>query len=200
MADDNRFEPRLGRQNARGKARGAKPVLHRVLAAILLARGGVASGRSKRGFTGSRIGRGAGVGHVLGARDRFAAFRRRRVLVKARIVRLKGKGLAAAKAHLRYIQRDGTTREGGRGELYSAGEDAVERRGFLKRSDGDRHQFRFIVSPEDGAEYEDLKPLTRRLMARMEEDLGTSLDWVAVDHFNTGHPHTHRRARQGRHG
>ena len=28
-------------------------------------------------------------------------------------------------------------------------------------------------------------------MAQMEEDLGTSLDWVAVDHFNTGHPHSH---------
>src|SRR3546814_17525336 len=28
-------------------------------------------------------------------------------------------------------------------------------------------------------------------MTRMEEDLGTNLDWVAVDHFNTGHPHTH---------
>lgn len=25
----------------------------------------------------------------------------------------------------------------------------------------------------------------------MEQDLGTRLDWVAVDHFNTGHPHTH---------
>jgi type IV secretory pathway VirD2 relaxase len=47
------------------------------------------------------------------------------------------------------------------------------------------------VSAEDGADYDDLKPLTRRLMARMEEDIGTSLDWVAVDHFNTGHPHTH---------
>ncbi len=28
-------------------------------------------------------------------------------------------------------------------------------------------------------------------MAQMEEDLGTKLDWVAVDHFNTGHPHSH---------
>ncbi len=28
-------------------------------------------------------------------------------------------------------------------------------------------------------------------MDRMEQDLGTKLDWVAVDHFNTGHPHTH---------
>lgn len=28
-------------------------------------------------------------------------------------------------------------------------------------------------------------------MARVEQDLGTELDWVAVDHFNTAHPHTH---------
>lgn len=28
-------------------------------------------------------------------------------------------------------------------------------------------------------------------MKRMENDLNTRLDWGAVDHFNTGHPHTH---------
>src|SRR3546814_768699 len=28
-------------------------------------------------------------------------------------------------------------------------------------------------------------------MARVEEDLSTRIDWVAVDHYNTGHPHTH---------
>jgi hypothetical protein len=33
--------------------------------------------------------------------------------------------------------------------------------------------------------------MIRRLMAQAEKDLGTKLDWVAVDHFNTGHPHTH---------
>jgi len=32
---------------------------------------------------------------------------------------------------------------------------------FLERGSGDRHQFRFIVSAEDGAEYDDLKPFTR---------------------------------------
>jgi hypothetical protein len=37
----------------------------------------------------------------------------------------------------------------------------------------------------------DLKPFIRNLMGHMEQDLGTKLDWVAVDHFNTGHPHTH---------
>jgi len=43
----------------------------------------------------------------------------------------------------------------------------------------------------DGAAYPNLKSLTRDLMAKMEEDLGTTLDWVAVDHHDTGHPHVH---------
>ncbi|KAK0339591.1 hypothetical protein LTR94_033896, partial [Friedmanniomyces endolithicus] len=67
----------------------------------------------------------------------------------------------------------------------------VDGQQFLARSEGDRHQFRFIVAPEDGAQYDDLAPLVRRLMTRMEGDLGTRLDWIAVDHFNTGHPHSH---------
>ncbi|TIT02240.1 MAG: conjugal transfer protein TraI, partial [Mesorhizobium sp.] len=109
----------------------------------------------------------------------------------ARIVKLAGKGADGARAHLRYLQRDGVTREGEPGELYGADSDRVDGKAFLDRANGDRHQFRFIVAPEDGIEYEDLKPLTRRLMAQMQEDLGTKLDWVAVDHFNTGHPHSH---------
>ena len=28
-------------------------------------------------------------------------------------------------------------------------------------------------------------------MTQMEEDLGTKLEWIAVDHYNTGHPHSH---------
>lgn len=43
----------------------------------------------------------------------------------------------------------------------------------------------------DGAELEDLRTYTRHLMGRMEADLGTSLDWVAVNHWNTDNPHTH---------
>ncbi len=147
---------------------------------------------STRGaFTGSRIGRGAGVARVLASRGGHAASSQRRVIVKASIVRLAGKGASAAAAHLRYLQRDGTTREGERGALYGREADAMDAKDFRERGAGDRHQFRFIVSPEDGDQYDDLKPLTRRLMQRMEEDLGTRLDWVAVDHFNTGHPHTH---------
>ncbi|WP_040843727.1 relaxase/mobilization nuclease RlxS, partial [Nitrospirillum viridazoti] len=141
--------------------------------------------------SGARKGRGAGVGRVLASRDQFSAYRQRRVIIKSRIVKLAGKGMAGARAHLRYIQRDGVTREGLPGQLYGADQDKVEGRPFLDRAEGDRHQFRFIVSAEDGDQYENLKPLVRRLMAQMEEDLGTQLDWVAVDHHNTGHPHSH---------
>src|SRR3982074_2705089 len=64
-------------------------------------------------------------------------------------------------------------------------------RAFLDRGRQDRHQFRFIVSSEDGVELSDLRTTTRNLMKQMEVDLGTKLDWIAVDHHTTAHPHTH---------
>ena len=185
MTDDDDFTPRLGRIGGRGKEA-------RYLALVVRA----ARRRGKRpaargGVDGSRIGRGASVARVLSSRDRLAAFRSRRVIVKMRLAKLAGQGMAGARAHLRYVQRDGVTREGLPGELYSADRDVADGKAFLERSSGDRHQFRFIVSAEDADQFPDLKPFVRRLMVQMERDLGTSLDWVAVDHFNTRHPHTH---------
>ena len=115
----------------------------------------------------------------------------RRVIVKARYTRQKAGELGAARAHLRYIQRDGVTREGEPGRLYDAAGDDADGHAFLARSDHDPHQFRFIVSAEDSERLADLKPVIRDLMQQMERDLGTKLDWIAVDHINTGHPHTH---------
>lgn len=186
--DDDDFRPRLGRMRAKGDKR-AKTYLSLVVTAAR--RAGARTGLRSRRFDGSRIGRGAGIARVLGSGDRHAAFRARRVVVKARLAMLAGKGLGAARAHLRYVQRDGVTRDGRPGELYSADRDVADGKAFLERCDGDRHQFRFIVSAEDGDQYPDLKPFVRRLMGQMEEDLGTRLDWVAVDHCNTGHPHSH---------
>lgn len=115
----------------------------------------------------------------------------RRVIVKARYTRQQPGELGAARAHLRYIQRDGVTREGNPGRLYDAGGDDADGQAFLERSEHDPHQFRFIVSAEDSERLADLKPVIRDLMQQMQRDLGTKLDWIAVDHFNTGHPHTH---------
>ena len=187
--NDDEFKPRLGRMRSKG-GKKAKRFLHKVLASSALA-GGIKGSGSKSGFTGARIGRGAGIGRVLGSRDRHSGMRVRRAIIKSRYVKLAGKGRAAAQAHLLYIERDGVTREGEPGELYAAESDHADGKEFLHRGQEDRHQFRFIVSAEDGAHYDDLKPLTRRFMAQMESDLSTQLDWVAVDHFNTGHPHTH---------
>jgi type IV secretory pathway VirD2 relaxase len=169
-----------------------RPFRHQVRKALNLAGGAKrSSGQRARRFDGSRIGRGSASGRILGLSNRHSGPRSRRVVVKAKIVRLADSGATAAVAHLRYLQRDGTTREGKRGTLYSADLDNADGKAFLERGTGDRHQFRFIVAAEDGAEYEDLKPMIRRLMAQAERDLGTKLDWVAVDHFNTGHPHSH---------
>lgn len=112
--------------------------------------------------------------------------RPRRVTVKVRIVKAAG-----AQAHLHYLERDGVSRAGEPGRLYSTFTDEPDRDAFIERGQGDRHQFRIILSPEDGAAYESLKPFTRDVMAQMEADLGTTLDWMAVDHHDTGHPHVH---------
>ncbi|NOJ41072.1 relaxase/mobilization nuclease RlxS [Bradyrhizobium australiense] len=182
---DDEFEVKLGRIGNR-KAKRADSYLRRVRQEASKAG---ASARAGTSFTGGRIGRGHAQGAVLAGRGQSQG--QRRVVVKARIVRIKSGDLSAMRAHLRYVQRDGVTREDEPGELYDASNDRADSKAFTERSTGDRHQFRFIVAPEDSAELADLKPFVRDLMRQMEQDLGTRLDWVAADHFNTGHPHTH---------
>ena len=191
MADDTEdiFKPKLGRIRSLGGGR-AKSYLNRVLHQVSAAgKAGFGTRRAPGQFSGNRIGRGGSAMRQRRAGHRFGPASRR-VVIKTRIVKLKG-GVAAARAHLNYIQRDGVAKENEPGRLYDATNEDVDGKAFLERSEGDRHQFRFIVSPEDATELEDLKPFVRDLMAKMEEDLGTKLDWVAADHFNTEHPHTH---------
>ena len=117
----------------------------------------------------------------------------RRVVVKARVVRHKGRSFRSAPltAHLSYLKRDGVTRSGERAGMFDAGSDRADSAAFAERCQDDRHHFRFIVSPEDAADMTDLKAFTRDLARQMESDLGTQLDWVAVDHWNTDNPHVH---------
>jgi type IV secretory pathway VirD2 relaxase len=182
---DDEFEVKLGRIGNR-RARRATSYLRRVRQEAEKAGVGF---RRASSFTGGRTGRGHAHGVMLAGRERMAGWRR--VVIKARIVRIKAGDAGAARAHLRCVQRDGVTREGEPGELYDAGNDRADSKAFIERGAGDRHQFRFIVAPEDSAELSDLKPFIRDLMRQMEQDLNTGLDWVAADHFNTGHPHSH---------
>ncbi len=84
---DDEFEPRLGRMRGGGKE---PRYLSLVVKAARRASGrtGIRSHR----FDGSRIGRGAGLARVLRSRDRYRGFRARRVVVKARLAMLAGKG------------------------------------------------------------------------------------------------------------
>jgi len=206
--DDKNFEPRLSRISTRSE-RSARPKSFRSQVMHAVARAGGDPRRMVRGAAGrdgahtrtarfNARGRGARVATAvpreIGWRfdhDAGMRVRARRVVVKARVVKMRGPDSKAVHAHLRYLQREGVTLDGERGQLYSALEDQADGSQFLDRGKGDRHQFRLIVAPEDGAELGDLRDFARSLMAQMERDLETSLDWVAVDHHNTGHPHTH---------
>src|SRR5206468_12914699 len=55
---------------------------------------------------------------------------------------------------------------------------------------GDPRLFKLIVSPEAGSEI-DLREHARAVMRDVERDLGTPLEWMAIDHHNTDHPHVH---------
>ena len=65
----------------------------------------------------------------------------------------------------------------------------------------DARHFRFIVSPEQGHDINNraggLTAYTRMVMQRVEKDLGTKLQWIAVDHYNTDDLHTHLLVRGG---
>jgi type IV secretory pathway VirD2 relaxase len=182
---DDEFKVRLGRI---GNRRGRKAIGYVKRVRKIAQKAGIGTTRRIFDFTGSRIGRGYAQGTVSASR-RSAG--QRRVVIKARIVRIKAGNAGAVRAHLRHVQRDGVTREGNPGELYDESRDHVDGKAFAERREGDRHQFRFIVAPEDSSEIADLKPFVRDLMRQMESDLGTRLDWVAADHFNTGQPHSH---------
>ncbi len=149
-------------------------------------------GSDKGAGTGQRPGSRLGRGHTAA---RFAGAKltpmSRRVTIKTLLVNQRNASPQSLAKHLRYIERDGAGRDGEPGQAYGPQADAADLDAFKERCADDRHHFRFIVSPEDGAELDDLRTYTRHLVNRMEADLGTRLDWVAVDHWNTDNPHTH---------
>ena len=180
MSRDEAFEPKLGRIRDRAGAR-APSALNHVKAAVARAGGFGAAGKPS---ARSVFGRGRAA--ALLARH---APTRRTVVVKARVVRPGTRSTLAA--HLAYLSRDGVDRRGAPGRLFDRAGDGADAKAFTARTTDDRHHFRFIVSPEDADRLADLKRFARDLMTTMEGDLGTRLDWVGVDHWNTPHPHLH---------
>ncbi|MCS8372994.1 relaxase/mobilization nuclease and DUF3363 domain-containing protein [Pseudomonas aeruginosa] len=189
---DDDFQVRPSAPKNRGKGRGQSFV-----SKVLKQAGKASSGKSTvrrpgAAGTGQRPGSRLGRGHTAA---RFAGAKltpmSRRVTIKTLLVNHQRASPQSLAKHLRYIERDGAGRDGEPGRAYGPQADEADLDAFKERCADDRHHFRFIVSPEDGAELDDLRTYTRHLVNRMEGDLGTRLDWVAVDHWNTDNPHTH---------
>ena len=110
-----------------------------------------------------------------------------------RVIYLNSKTRGQWKAHGRYLARESATHENPvEGVGFGHGEQAIDiesRLGKWQRA-GDERLWKLIISPEFG-DLTDLRRLTADLMEHMERDLGTDLEWVAVEHHNTEHPHVH---------
>ncbi|CAM5473615.1 hypothetical protein MAUB1S_07955 [Mycolicibacterium aubagnense] len=186
MADDSEIRVRPGRIRST-RAQQARPFISQALAAAQKAGGRVS--RSGKITTGNRSRFGRGQRASIQA-NRLLTGRSRIVVIKTRVVRHSARAAPLA-AHLSYLRRDGVTRDGEKARLFGPEGDNVDARDFAARCEDDRHHFRFIVSPEDAVDMANLKNHARELMGQMEKDLGTKLDWVGVDHWNTDNPHIH---------
>jgi hypothetical protein len=138
------------------------------------------SGRSRSRTTGRALRR---PGYGPGARQQ-------RSVVKLQYVANRTPG--GWRAHGRYLAREGAQREGEKGLGFDGKGAAVE---IDRRLDGwqraeDPRLWKMTLSPERGGAL-DLVEHTRRVMGAMERDLGTRLEWVAIDYRNTAHPHVH---------
>ena len=185
--DDLRIRPGRIRDRGRSAARPKSFVGQVMRAARKAGHIGKGFGREERS-SASRFGRGRSAALALSLRSPS-----RRVVIKARVVRHRGNRFRSAPLakHVTYLRRDGVTWGGTDARMFDARSDAADERTFAERCEQDRHHFRFIVSPEDAADMADLRAFTRELMVDAERDLGTKLDWIAVDHWNTDNPHIH---------
>jgi hypothetical protein len=110
-----------------------------------------------------------------------------------RITYSKNKGPGQWKAHGRYLERESATGgERGKKSGFDRDREGLDLAHIANswQHAGDERLFKIIVSPEFG-ERMDLVQHTRELVSRMERDLYTKLEWAAVTHFNTDHPHVH---------
>jgi type IV secretory pathway VirD2 relaxase len=128
----------------------------------------------------------AGLSGKSGARPRRQFNQRCAV----RITYSKNKIAGQWRAHGRYIARESAALDGAAG--FDRAAEGIEPAKVLDewQKQNDARLWKFIVSPEFGDRV-DLQQLTRELMERMERDLATRLEWIAVSHFNTEHAHVH---------
>ncbi len=169
LAQDRVDSDRIGRMGGR---RHKEPSVNRELA------------RRLSGFKGRAKSHSGASGGSVGARQR--------VVIKALVSRHKpGKAKGSIGRHASYLGRESASADGKPGVFYDAARDQVNARPEVANWADDRHHFRLIVSPEHGADIPDMTAYVREVMRRVQRDLDTKLEWVAINHHNTDNPHAH---------
>jgi type IV secretory pathway VirD2 relaxase len=211
-ANDDQFEIRPGRPGS-----DRAPKLRSIRAAIRAATWATTGARPR---IAPRTGLRAHFRKSAGASPKAVSLTQRRVVVKVRYVSHGGGKGAPLSAHVRYLAREMAARERtpdeiareqkaselgrsvdylGREQLnadakapfYDNSRVGIDARAQTSAWTDDTRHFRMIVSAEDGAALGDLKPFIRELVASLESKLGTRLEWLAVDHWDTDNPHSH---------
>lgn len=132
--------------------------------------------------------------YSMGARGVFVkngGIYSRRVIVKAKIVKNSDHSFRGnLREHLKYIIRSDAGLNGNKPEILFNRQEPIEIKNIEEKFSDSPHNFRFIISPEDGEKI-DLKEFTVSLINSIEKDLGTKLDWIAAIHQDTNDPHIH---------
>jgi type IV secretory pathway VirD2 relaxase len=176
-AEEDRFKP-----SRMGSKRGQQGATDRKFYSQLKRLGGGRNGSLLSFSTGGGKGRG-GLQSQPG---------QQRVVVKSRIVKSRT-GSKMISKHISYITRSGVEMDGKPARAFDDKAEEISKENlnkFAGKCAEDRHSFRLIISPANASELE-LKQYTRDLIDRMEMDMNTKLEWVAVNHYNTDNPHTH---------
>ncbi len=171
------LRPKMGRGRAPSSKSGAQSFRNALL--------GRSGGNFRQLFVDSPRGSEWGNGPF----GRNAPANARRVVVQSHFVRMTPKGAKLAASHLRYILRDGVEKDGSPGVLYGP-DGPVSPKSFTEPRPKETLQFRWVVSPEDAGDL-DMTKYIRQYMKRIERETCMKLEWAAVNHYNTEHPHTH---------
>jgi type IV secretory pathway VirD2 relaxase len=120
----------------------------------------------------------------------FIANRNQRCVVK--ISYSKNTKTRSWAAHGEYLQREHAQVKGEKGLGFNHENDSINLKSLLRQwqQSQDPHVFKLIISPENGHRL-DLKQHVKELMKLVQKDLKTKLEWAAIDHHNTDHPHVH---------
>lgn len=106
---------------------------------------------------------------------------RRRVAVVAYYYQMWKGGHAKLHSHLRYIERPGAGEDAITPRLFGKDKDVIEGHAEVENWKIDRHHWRIILAPNDGARL-DMVEYTRAFMAQVEKELDTKLNWMASAH------------------